>query len=293
MSIDVLQGKIRQLRCPVMAALAPSRGLLQTAAASPQAAADGYRQICMTALEALDGVVPAVSVGCGSFLALGAEGVRAMQDVLEAARAAGFYVLLDLMQSSLGQSAADMAAACFGPLQPDAETYTPYPCDGVLLDAYLGSDSTGAYTAYCKNGKNVFLMARSANRSARELQDLLSGDRVVHQVTADLAMRWSAGLSSRSGYSEIGVAAGATDADILQRMRRKYDKLFFLVPGFEQPGGAQNAAQAFGAAGYGACVIDAAILSAPLRAPNETPRAAIRQAVESAREAILAYVTVY
>ena len=87
---------------------------------------------------------------------------------------------------------------------------------------------------------------------------------------------------------EIGVAAGATDADILQRMRRKYDKLFFLVPGFEQPGGAQNSAQAFGAAGYGACVIDAAILSAPLRAPNETPRAAIRKAAESAREAILA-----
>lgn len=293
MSIDVLQGKIRQLRCPVMAALAPSRAMLQDAAASPQVAAEGYRQVCMTALEALDGIVPAVSVGCGSFLALGAEGVRAMQDVLEAARAAGFYVLFDLMQASLGQSAADMAAACFGSLQPGAEAYTPYPCDGVLLDAYLGSDSTGAYTAYCKSGKNVFLMARSANKSTRELQDLLSGDRVVYQVTADLAMRWSAGLSSKFGYSEIGVAAGATDADILRQMRRKYDKLFFLVPGFEQPGGAQNAAQAFGAAGYGACVIDAAILSAPLRAPNEAPRAAIQQAAARAREAIQAHVTVY
>lgn len=292
MSIDVLQEKIRHLRCPVMAALAPSRQMLQSAA-SPQQTADGYRQLCMTALEALEGVVPAVSVGCGSFLALGADGVRAMQDVLARARELGFYVLFDLMQSSLGQSAADMAAACFGPLQPDTDAFTPYPCDGVLLDAYLGSDSVGAYTAYCKTGKNVFLMARSANRSARELQDLLSGDRVVHQVTADLTMRWSAGLSSRSGYSELGVAVGATDADILRRMRRKYDKLFFLVPGFEQSGGASNAAQGFGAAGYGACVIDASIQSAPLREPDTEPRAAIRQAAERAREAILSHVTVY
>lgn len=292
MSIDVLQEKIRHLRCPVMAALAPSRKMLQSAA-SPQQTADGYRQLCMTALEALEGVVPAVSVGCGSFLALGADGVRAMQDVLARARELGFYVLFDLMQSSLGQSAADMAAACFGPLQPDTDAFTPYPCDGVLLDAYLGSDSVGAYTAYCKMGKNVFLMARSANRSARELQDLLSGDRVVHQVTADLTMRWSAGLSSRSGYSELGVAVGATDADILRRMRRKYDKLFFLVPGFEQPGGAPNAAQGFGAAGYGACVIDASIQSAPLREPDAEPRTAIRQAAERARAALTAYVTVY
>lgn len=292
MSIDVLQAKIRHLRCPVMAALAPSRKMLQSAV-SPQQTADGYRQLCMTALEALEGVVPAVSVGCGSFLALGADGVRAMQDVLARARELGFYVLFDLMQSSLGQSAADMAAACFGPLQPDTDAFTPYPCDGVLLDAYLGSDSVGAYTTYCKTGKNVFLMARSANRSARELQDLLSGDRVVHQVTADLTMRWSAGLSSRSGYSELGVAVGATDADILRRMRRKYDKLFFLVPGFEQPGGASNAAQGFGAAGYGACVIDASIQSAPLREPDAEPRAAIRQAAERARAALTAYVTVY
>ena len=102
-----------------------------------------------------------------------------------------------------------MARACFGGIQVGEQTFTPYACDGVLMTGYLGSDSVKPFTQYCKDGKNVFIIARSSNKSAREVQDLLSGDRVVYQVMADLAMRWSLDQFGKNGYSEIGIAAAA------------------------------------------------------------------------------------
>lgn len=114
-----------------------------------------------------------------------------------------------------------MARACFGGIQVGEQTFTPYACDGVLMTGYLGSDSVKPFTQYCKDGKNVFIIARSSNKSAREVQDLLSGDRVVYQVMADLAMRWSLDQFGKNGYSEIGIAAAATNPAVLRTPPRK------------------------------------------------------------------------
>ena len=88
------------------------------------------------------------------------------------------------------------------------------------------------------------------------MQDLLSGDRVVYQVMADLAMRWSTGLFGTNGYSEIGIAVGATNRPVLETLRRKYDRLFFLVPGYGAQGaGAKDAQFAFDRMGHGAAIM--------------------------------------
>ena len=126
-------------------------------------------------------------------------------------RNTGYYVLLDLMRADLGTTAQDQADACFGAIQVGEASFTPYPCDGVLMSGFLGSDAVKPFVDYCRAGKNVFIISRSSNKSAREVQDLLSGDRVVYQVMADLAMRWSTGLFGANGYSEIGIAVGATE----------------------------------------------------------------------------------
>ena len=157
-----------------------------------RAAAESYRQFSFDILDALKDVVPAVSIVSGAFAALGSDGVAAMEDVLARARELGFYVLLDLMRADVALNAEAMAAApALAASRSGEQTFTPYACDGVLMTGYLGSDSVKPFTQYCKDGKNVFIIARSSNKSAREVQDLLSGDRVVHQVMADLAMRWS------------------------------------------------------------------------------------------------------
>ena len=183
MSIDVLQAKIRKTKNPSMICIAPSvlelpMPIKDAARAqygdTLRAAAESYRQFSFGILDALKDVVPAVSIVSGAFAALGSDGVAAMEDVLARARELGFYVLLDLMRADVALNAEAMARACFGGIQVGEKTFTPYACDGVLMTGYLGSDSVKPFTQYCKDGKNVFIIARSSNKSAREVQDLLS-----------------------------------------------------------------------------------------------------------------------
>ena len=305
MGIDELQAKIRKLKNPSIVALCPELSLLPPQVVSSAraelgdtlaAAAESYRRFCYAILDALVESVPAVSVESGCFFALGAAGIAAMQDVLRYARDKGYYVLLDLMRCDLPPAVDTLAESCFGQIPVGESTFTPYPCDGVILSAYLGSDGAKPFTKFCAAGKTVFLIARSSNKSAREVQDLLSGDRVVYQVMADLAMRWSTGLFGANGYSEIGIAVGATNRQVLETLRRKYDRLFFLVPGYGAQGaGAKDAQYAFDRMGHGAAILAGrSILYAYRKQESDGADFAeqARLAAEKMRTQILGYVTV-
>ena len=237
-----------------------------------------------------------MSIVSGAFSALGADGVEAMQEVLAYAQSLGYYVLLDLMRADLGTTAQDQADACFGAIQVGEASFTPYPCDGVLMSGFLGSDAVKPFVDYCRTGKNVFIISRSSNKSAREVQDLLSGDRVVYQVMADLAMRWSTGLFGANGYSEIGIAVGATNRQVLETLRRKYDRLFFLVPGYGAQGaGAKDAQFAFDRMGHGAAILAGrSILYAYQKQDGDGQdyQQAALAAAEKMKKQILSYITV-
>lgn len=304
MSIDVLQAKIRKLKNPTMVSLCPEWELIPEAVRAEAAeqfgntlrgAAETYRLFCCRMLDALQGIVPAVSVESGCFLALGPDGVSAMQDVLQYAAKKEYYVLLDLMRADLGASAEGMAKACLGGIPLGEQRIVPYPCDGVLLDGYLGSDSVKPYTQYCADGKNVFVIARSSNKSAREVQDLLCGSRMMYQVMADLAMRWSEDVFGRNGYAEVGLAVGAAKPQVLQNLRSKYDRLFFIVPGYGTQGGlAKDVQYAFDKFGHGAVVMAGrSILCAYQKKDQETEYLeAAKEAAVHMREQILNYITV-
>ena len=305
MSIDVLQQKIRKLKNPTMVCLCPYYeqlpAYLRDEARAQHgdtlaAAAEASRAFCFGILDALEGFVPAVSVETACFLTFGADGTAAMQRVLEYAREKGYYVLLDAMRCDIAPNAEALSEACFGGVKVGENSYTPYACDGVLLSSYLGSDAVKPFIRFCAEGKNVFLLSHSSNKSAREVQDLLSGDRVVYQVMADLAMRWSGDLFGANGYSEIGLAVGANNVPVLKNLRDRYDRLFFLVPGFGAQGaGAQNVQYAFDRIGHGAVVMAGrSLLYAYLK--HETDEhdyaQAARLAAEKMREQILGYITV-
>lgn len=305
MAIDLLQQKIRKKNNPTMLCLCPTYEALPPAlrAQAEQAhgqtllaAASAYEAFCRDLLQELCDIVPAVSVVSGAFSALGADGVAAMQRILAYARELGYYVMLDLMRADLFSAAEDMAAACFGGVKIGEGSFAPYACDGVVSTAYLGSDAIKPFTQYCKDGKNVFLIARSSNKSAREVQDLLSGDRLMYQVIADLAMRWSGDCFSRGGYSEVGLAVGATNPSVLKRLREKYDRLFFLVPGYGAQGGyAKDAALAFDKFGHGAIVMAGRSITQAWQKHTETGEdylSRARQAAIKMRDNLAEYVTV-
>ncbi len=250
MSIDVLQDKIRKTKNPSVVDLAlvgsdiPSH-LLAEEGSVPKA----YGRFCRELLEKLKGTIPAVRVGFTAFAVLGPEGLAEMMAVMKSAKNMGYYVLLEAPYILSPMMSAATAQATFG---DDAI----YPCDGLIVTAYPGSDVIKPFLPYVTDGKkDLFCVVRTSNKSAPELQDLLSGSRLVHLAAADQINRFGAEITGKFGYARVGVVAGANSADSLKNLRTKYPRLFLMVDDMDYSGcNAKNCSFAFDKFGNGAAV---------------------------------------
>ena len=126
--------------------------------------------------------------------------------------------------------------------------------DAILTSAYIGSDGLKPYINMLKEcQKDLFVVVRSANKTAPELQDLLTGGRLVHVSLADQLNRLGAPFVGKSGYSRIAAVGAASSADSLKNLRMKYKNLFVLLDGSDYPNAnAKNCSCAFDALGHGA-----------------------------------------
>ena len=248
MSIDVLQEKIRKTKCPVMLELSASVSELPPHILS-ETAAEGYALVCRELLDALKGSVPAVRVSFSSFALLGAEGITQLTAILKYANKLGYYVTLDAPEILGSRAAQRTADVVFG-------ADSPFPCDSLIVLGYLGTDSVRPFLEGCKSAKkDVFVVIRTANRTAPELQDLRAGGRLVHIAGADLVSRCADGFNGKFGYSQVGIVSAANAPDSLRALREKYPKLFLLVDGYGAVGAnAKNCACAFDKLGHGAIV---------------------------------------
>lgn len=244
MSVDYLQEKIRKTKNPSMVELNLCPADLPSQY-SPDAV--GYGDFCRDLLSGLKGIIPAVRVSFASFALLGAEGMGALTQVLHAAKEQGYYVAMDAPELHSPKVAAITADAVFG-------ERSIYPCDGLIISGYAGSDVIKPFLPYCKDGKkDIFVVARTANKSAPELQDLLSGGRIVHAAAADHVNRYGADTSGKFGYTRVGILAAASSAESLRSLRSKYPRLFFLMDGFDYPNAnAKNCSFGFDKFGHGA-----------------------------------------
>lgn len=251
MSVDRLQEKIRKTKNPSMVELSLSISelpphILEQEGSTPAA----YSRFCKELLTALKGVVPAVRIGFSSFALLGGAGLDALNQVLKFAKDQGYYVAMDAPEILSLRSAAATAEAIF------AEG-SIYPCDALVIPGYLGSDIIKPFLPYCKKGKkDIFVVARTANKSASELQDLLSGSRLVHGAAADHVNRYGADTAGKFGYTRVGILAAASAADSLRALRTKYPKLFMILDGADYPNAnAKNCSHAFDKFGHGAVAV--------------------------------------
>jgi orotidine-5'-phosphate decarboxylase len=131
-------------------------------------------------------------------------------------------VLLDAKRADIGSTMAAYARGIFEVLGMDAVTVLPY----------LGSDSLAELTRYPERG--VYVVCRTSNPGAGELQDLEAGGRALYLQVAELA----AGLA---GHGNVGLVVGATEPRHLARVRA-VSSLPFLVPGVGAQGGDLEAA---------------------------------------------------
>lgn len=176
----------------------------------------------------------------------GPPGLSAYLDAARAAREAGLLVIGDVKRGDIGSTAAAYARAHLGPDGADAITVNPY----------LGSDSLAPFVEVAReNGRGLFILVKTSNPSAAELQDLKAGGEPIHAHVGRLVHRLGLGEVGESGYSLVGAVVGATQAASARRLRDLMPRAFFLVPGYgAQGGGADDCAPCFNRDGLGAVV---------------------------------------
>ena len=151
----------------------------------------------------------------------GADGWKALGELREAIPAE-IPVLLDAKRGDIGSTMRAYARAVFETLGFDAVTASPY----------LGADSLGELTRYSTKG--VYVLCRTSNPGARDLQHLVAGDRPLYLHVVRLA-------EEVAQAGNVALVVGATAPEQLAEVRAATD-LPFLVPGVGAQGGDLEAA---------------------------------------------------
>ena len=286
MAIEVLHDKIRKLKNPSMvdfsmnASCIPAH-ILEEEGTELAAQVRMIREL----MEGLKGLVPAVRFSFGDFALMG--GLAELSALMKEAGELGYYVLLDGPDCRSPWTAERLAETVFGGNE--------FPCDGLVINPYIGSDAIRPFVEFCKKDKDLFVVLRSPNKSAAEMQDLLTGSRLVNAAAADLVNRFSETILTKSGNSRIGGAVSAGSPNSIRTLRNAYKGMYLLVDGLDYPSGNhKNCSHAFDRMGYGAVVsAGASITAAWKEAEAEADHVeCARQAAERMKKNLLRYITV-
>lgn len=245
MSIDKLHEKIRKTKSPILVDLTMKQEHIPEAMRHKETVKESHAQYCRELLTGLKGTVAGVRFSFDHWALM--DGLSELSALMEMANSLGYYVLLDA-PAMLTPWAAERAAALL-------DDHLGFPCHGMVADPYIGSDAIKPFLPYCKEGKSVFFAVRCPNKSASELQDLLTGSRLVHSAATDLINRHGEPILGKCGYSQLGALSSATNGSAVSGLRSKYGRLFLLIDGLDYPGGnCRNASYGFDRFGYG-CVV--------------------------------------
>lgn len=286
MSIDVLHEKIRKLKNPSMVDFGIQPECIPAHILEEEGSYLGaYTRFCQELMEGLKGIVPAVRFSFGDFALL--DGLKALSQLMQMAHELGYYVLLDSPEILSPWSADRVAETIFGGEQ--------YPCDGLVISPYIGSDAIKPFVPYCKKDKDLFVVLRSPNKSASDLQDLLTGSRLVHNAAADIVNRFGENMIARCGYNRIGAVVSAGSVSSVRNIRAGYKGMYLLVDGLDYPSGNhKNCSHAFDRFGYGAVVCAGPSVTAAWKEAEEGSDYVLcaQQAAERMKKNLLRYITV-
>ncbi len=176
-------------------------------------------------VDATTDLVCAYKPNLGFYLAHGPAGLTVLERII-AYIPDPIPVILDGKFNDIGHTAQAYARGAFQALGADAVTANPY----------LGRDGVAPFLATPQQA--AFLLARTSNPSARDLQDLRldepeGGENpTLYQAVARQASAWN-----RTLPGTCGLVVGATYPEELAQVRALAPELPFLIPGIGAQGG--------------------------------------------------------
>ena len=197
----------------------------------PQQTAQQAEAFCRRIIEQTEEFAAAYKPNMAFFEALGVDGWAALEHVLSAIDDE-IPVILDVKRGDISSTADAYAAAYFDRLGVDAVTVNPY----------MGYDAVKPFLDH--PGKGVFLLCKTSNPGAGDLQDVSirndvkeagSGQISLFEHVASLAQSWNEA-------DNLGLVVGATQPESLAAVRAMAPELWILAPGIGAQGGDLQAA---------------------------------------------------
>ena len=175
-------------------------------------------------------IVACFKVQIAYYEALGIAGLMAYKRTLEYLREKDAIIISDIKRGDIDATAAQYAKGHF---EGDFET------DFITLSPYMGMDSIEPYLPYIKTGnKGIFSLVRTSNKGALDIEflDTVSGDK-VYKVVGDKLMEMGKDLIATCGYHPLGGVIGCTHVEEGIELRKRFNSMFFLIPGYGAQGG--------------------------------------------------------
>jgi orotidine-5'-phosphate decarboxylase len=182
----------------------------------------GLEDFLVGVIEATADLVCAYKPNAAFFEQYGDEGWRILRDVI-AQVPDEIPVLLDAKRGDVGHTAEAYASAIYDWVGADAVTLNPY----------LGTDALEPFLVY--EERHVFVLCRTSNPSAGDLQDVMAGDVRLYERVAELSRDWNT-------RGNVGLVVGATYPEEVARVRAICPDQLILLPGVGAQQGDINAA---------------------------------------------------
>lgn len=208
-------------------------------------------------IDAVYDITPAVKPQLAYYEIYGPEGMIAFARTCSYARKKGMLVIADGKRNDIGTTAKAYSEAYLGNKDAGGSETTVYDIDALTVNPYLGYDGIKPFVENCmKNGKGIFILVKTSNKTSGQLQDLVLHDgKRVYEKVAELVNEWGSAVMGEKGYSSIGAVVGATYPGEARILRKIMKSAYILVPGYGAQGGsAADVAQSFNDDGLGAVV---------------------------------------
>ena len=243
---------------------------------------------CAALVEAAGPACVAVKPQLACFERLGAPGWGALAATAQRARAAGLLVLADGKRGDVPVTAAAYAQALLGSTPTPFGDVPGLGADAITANPLLGRDAvTPLVEAARAAGAGVFLLVRTSNPGAADVQDLPGADGApLWERLAGLVAELGGGDDAAGGLADVGAVTGATAPQHLERMRELMPRAPFLLPGVGAQGGrVEDLAPAFAPGPAGGLVTASRSIAAAGERTGSDSRAAAREEAERLRAA--------
>jgi orotidine-5'-phosphate decarboxylase len=203
------------------------------------AAVDAIFDFCTQTMRIVAPMVPAIKINIAYFEKYLWEGIETYYSLVSEANELGLEVIGDVKRGDIGHTAESYASAHLENSELVGLEDVLMP-DAITINGFAGIEGIEPFANVAdKEGKGIFVWVRSSNAGAAAIQDFAdSTGQTMYEKLAEVVGEIANKPQhiGSSGYSNVGMIVGGTSPKATAALRKKYDKVWFLVPGYGSQG---------------------------------------------------------